>query len=90
MGFEQSLDSLQSALVKLHAEKDNTREKIMMATRMQKQKLEEQQVPIGFSAWLLTFNCQKKISAYHHLIRTLKHFPFYCYFYSSTIDSFVI
>ena len=47
LGFEHSLDLLHAALSRLSAEKDNAREKIMMITLIQKQKLEKQQVYIG-------------------------------------------
>lgn len=44
LGFEHSLTSLEAALTRLSTEKAYAREKIMMTTLIQKQKLEKQQV----------------------------------------------
>ena len=44
LGFENSLTSLQAALTRLSTEKDRARDKIMMTTLIQKQRLEKQQV----------------------------------------------
>ena len=44
LGFEHTLASLQTSVARLSTEKDTVREKIMMTTLIQKQKLDKQQV----------------------------------------------